>query len=86
MAELVILLALLRIAEHAVSLRCLFKFGLCLLVSGIGIRMIFFGELSVCLFQGIVIRVFGNAQNLIVISLTLCHVVYLLHIYQNIFS
>ena len=40
--------------------------------------MVFLGKFSVCFFQGIFISVFLNTQNFIVISLILCHVVYLL--------
>ena len=50
MAELVVLLTLLRIAEHTVSLGSFLKFGLCLLVPRVRIRMVLFGQSSVCFF------------------------------------
>ena len=73
MAELIVLLALLGVAEDAVRLGSLLKLGFCLLVSGIGVRMVFLGELSVRFLKRILVRVPGDAQDLIIISLALCH-------------
>ncbi len=69
MAELVILTALLRIAQDRVGLRRLFKFLLRLFISGIHIRMVLFCHLPVCLFQSCLVRVPADAQHLVVISL-----------------
>ena len=71
-AELVILCPLLRIAEDRVGLRGLLELLRRLLVSRIHVRVIFLRELPVCLLQCRFVRIFVDAQHLIIISLV-CH-------------
>ena len=73
MAELVILAAFFRVGQYAVSLRHFFKLFFCLRVARIVIRMIFFCQGPVCLFQCGIVGILWDAQNLVIISLTLCH-------------
>ena len=72
-SELVVLLALLGITEDAVGLGSLLELGLRLLVTRIGVRVVLLGKLSVCFFQRVLVRVPGDAQDLVIISLALCH-------------
>ena len=61
MAELIILTSLLRITQYAVGLRCLLKFIGCRLIARICIRMILFGQGSVCFFECRIVRIFRDA-------------------------
>ena len=70
--KLIVFCTLVRIGKHGVSLVRLLKLFLCYLVAGIGVRVVFFCKLIVCLFNGSGIGTLVNAQNLVVISL-ICH-------------
>ena len=72
MAELVILLTLLGIAQDTVGLGCFLKFLRSSGISGICVRMVFLCQYAVCFFYGGLVSVLGNAQNLVIISL-FCH-------------
>ena len=72
MTKLIILTSLFRITQHRISLGSLFKFFLCFLISRIHIRVILFGQLTICFFDSRVIGPAVDSQNLVVISF-LCH-------------
>ena len=74
MAELIVLASFLRIAENGVCLGSLLEFFLGFFVTGIGVRMIFFREDPVCLFQRGLVGIFVDSENLIIISLLFRHV------------
>ena len=69
MAKLIILPSLVRITQHRIGFRRLFKFCLCFLVPGIHIRMIFFGQLTVRFLQRILIRPSVHPEDFIIITL-----------------
>ncbi len=72
MPELVILPALLGIAQNGIGLRGLLE--LCRgLLPRIDVRMVFLGQLPVGLLDFLFCRAFADAQNLIIISLLFCH-------------
>ena len=76
MAKLVIARALLRVGEHRVGLVDLFKFGFCVLVSRIQVRVVLFGKLAVSLFQLVVAAALLHAEHFIIISFFLCQMVH----------
>ena len=66
-AELVIHFLFLRITEHRVGFCDLFELLGCLCISGIGIRMIFLCQFTVCFFDCIFICVFIYSKDFIII-------------------
>ena len=73
MSELIVLPPLLGIAQDRIGFRSFLEFGLCLLVTGIGVRMVLLGKHAVGLLQGRVICIFIYSEDLIVVPLLLCH-------------
>ena len=74
MPERVVLLALLRVAQHAVSLAGFLELRLGFLVPRVKVGVIFLREVAVRLFQRRIVRRFGYAQDLVIISLFfVCH-------------
>ena len=61
MAELVVLAPFLRITQYRICLRCFLKFLFRLRISRVHIRMVFFGEDSVCFLNGCVVSILLNA-------------------------
>ena len=72
MTKLVILGSLLLIGKHSVSFRSLLELFLGFLVSGIHIRMIFLGQLTVSAFQFLIRSRLLNAKYFIIVSF-FCH-------------
>jgi len=78
-AELVVPRLLLRIAEHLVGLVDLLELLLGLLVAGVHVRVVLPRQLFVCFFDLVLRCALADAENLIIISLFLCHGRYLLN-------
>ena len=75
-AKLVIARALLRVGEHRIGFVDLFKFGFCVLVPRIQVRVVLFGKLAVSLFQFVVAAALLHAEHFIIISFFLCQMVH----------
>ena len=73
MTKLIILTSFFRVAKYSICFRSFFKLLLRLCISRIHIRMILFGNFTICLFQSRFIDILTDAENLIVISLCFCH-------------
>ena len=71
--ELVITRALLLVRQHLVGLVDLFELGLGLFVAGVHIRVVFFGLLTVGLFDLFVRGALFHAQDFVIIPFILCH-------------
>ena len=69
-AELVVLLAFLRIAEHAVGFGSLLELLLGVFVVGIAVGMVFDGNFPICLLDFVVRGRLADSQNLVIISLS----------------
>ena len=68
MAELIVKLSLLGITQYGICLRDLFKLLLRPGVSSIGVGMVFFRQLAVSFFYGVVVCIFLYSQYFIIIS------------------
>ncbi len=75
-SELVVFGALVRVAQHAVSLGCLLELLLGLLVAGVLVRVVLDGFLAVCLLYLIGGCGLGDLKHLVVVSF--CHMLILL--------
>ena len=73
MAILIILTSLLGITQHGISLGSFFKFLFCLLVSGVHVGMVFFRQYPVCFFNCSIICILIYTEDLVIVSLLLCH-------------
>ena len=71
-AELVVARALFAVGKHLVRLVDLLELLLAVLVAGVKVGVVFFGALTVRLFDLVLARALLNAENLVVISL-ICH-------------
>ena len=67
-SEPVVQLALFRIRKNLIGLSNFLKFSLSLCIARIGIRMIFFGQLSICTLYLFIVSSSGKSQNLVIIS------------------
>src|SRR5699024_3529841 len=67
--KLIIQFLFLRITQHSICLRDLFKFLLCFRVPRIHIRMIFFRKFPICFFNRCRVCPLGQSQHFIIISL-----------------
>ena len=67
MAKLVVPGPLIFIGKHFVSLVHLFELGFRILISGVQVRMILFGQFAVGLFNFILRGVFGNTHHLVIV-------------------
>ena len=67
-AELVVLLALFRVAEHVVGLGRLLEFFFSRLVARIFVGMVFYGELAIGFLYGVGVGVAFHAQHFIVVA------------------
>ena len=73
MTILIILTSLLGITQHGISLGSFFKFLFCLLVSGVHVGMVFFRQYPVCFFNCSIICILIYTEDLVIVSLLLCH-------------
>ena len=73
MTILIILASLLGITQHGISLGSFFKLLFCLLVSGVHVGMVFFRQYAVCFFDCSVICILIYTEDLVIVSLLLCH-------------
>ena len=71
--KLIVLRTLLRVAQDRIGLRGLLEFGFRILVAGVHVRMVFFGQFPVRLLYIFLGRVFGNSKHFIVITFLFSH-------------